>query len=205
MQRWGHLIANHGYAHKYGNSVTEGQLAPDVYRNDILAGAKWLQDNGFERGARIWAIAGGGGSVFRWDHREKNMLNDVADLVRDTFGQPYAEVRYDHPWYNRYVVPKRWTDLLAGITTLNGDLDAAKLTHNPLIVTGWHGYYVADSVTAVIDSNGALTAEWKAHIDLVASQKAAGRLVDITLDQLIGEYIKASRIGSYGGSSAYGN
>jgi hypothetical protein len=90
----------------------------------------------------------------------------------------------------------RETGCDAGITDV-------RLARRPLIVTGWHNSVASGYVT-----DGAITAALKAHIDRVAQKKAEGKLVDITLDQLVyptrTEESGSSPSGVFGGSGVFG-
>jgi hypothetical protein len=204
MQSWGHLIANHGYTHKYPYSGGT-HSSPDAYRADVQSGAVWLYTNGFTRGSRIWAIAGGDSEIHAWTYKDSGCFRNLALLTRGTLGEVFMEPTTTNPRFDRYVACQFFGSTVASVATANALLTDAKLLYKPLIVTGWHGYYTETTGDAVIDSGGALTAEWKAHIDLVAAQKAAGKLTDITLDQLVGDVAEgtSSSGGIFGGSGIY--
>jgi peptidoglycan/xylan/chitin deacetylase (PgdA/CDA1 family) len=72
----GHLIANHGWAHKFWKRET---CDFEEIKNDIVRASEWLCSNGFEEGARYWAIAGG---TSQWQSDGIVLLNDVVDQIR---------------------------------------------------------------------------------------------------------------------------
>ena len=79
MQRSGHMIGNHGWS-KYEGDINSGVVyinnrtltADDFLNNYIRPAAWWMQDNGFEQGARIYATHQG------------NMTPEQADLLLQT-------------------------------------------------------------------------------------------------------------------------
>jgi hypothetical protein len=80
LQRAGHLIANHSYAHSY--FVADALSLPERVA-EISDGAVWLRANGFADGAATFAVPGGTSqwSTDDWD----NILGVYCDSIRLTF------------------------------------------------------------------------------------------------------------------------
>jgi peptidoglycan/xylan/chitin deacetylase (PgdA/CDA1 family) len=89
LREKGHLIANHGWEHKFWKRGTCGF---EEIKNDIVRASEWLCSNGFEGGSRYWAIAGG---TSQWQPDGIMLLNNVVDQIRLSLGNDEIKERAD--------------------------------------------------------------------------------------------------------------
>lgn len=164
MQDAGHLIANHTHTHKNWGSVSTLEMV-----QDITNATRWLCDNGFIRGSRIFALPYGSGS---WKDDEKQaILGRHVDQVRLTDYGPLTE--------NNKIVHNADASL---IDTQDGDDPpkmttrvATAITDKATIATYFHDFGAAPMTQA----------NFETHIDSIAADRDAGDLDIITMVDLL--------------------
>jgi len=157
IQAMGHLIGNHSWSHRYWHT---GDLSEAEKRDEVFRAADWMIRNGFNRGAFIFALPGGG---YQYDRREDEWLQDTVDLLRlgDSWGFGQPTDHGIHPFLN--VIPM----------IINDSVDTTCLATNAVgldTCTLWHSGTQAGIET---------------FIDAVAQARDDGELRTATLDELL--------------------
>jgi peptidoglycan/xylan/chitin deacetylase (PgdA/CDA1 family) len=172
MQSQGHLIANHSWAHEY--LLTDGPGSSDMTTGEaidaIIKATDWLNDNGFVKGSRVWAVPGGSLSSFTWAN-DWTGLKPYCDLIRHTsgLGLPPSFIDYGN------LFTADFDDPSGSETFLNQNY----LDNGSLVIVGFH------SVNANVVSGGELTQAFKDFIDLLASKVESGEAQVRTIDEIL--------------------
>lgn len=173
MKAMGHLIANHSWSHLY---LVTDSLSPGEAAEEIRKGAEWLEDNGFENGAQIYAVPGGSASLRDWPEHPGKLMQ-CCDLMRLT--TPPANIaEYAHMWGTGNVL---YTCCFDDNTLADGFLSSRYTDNGALICTGYHASLTDNSV---VDGEGVLLDAFKTHINNVAAAQAAGSLRNYTAEKL---------------------
>ena len=181
MQRAGHLIANHAFAHTSWQTWrldgNERQLLDDMIRNYW-----WMVENGFGLGARMFASPGGG---LPPDYDTK-ILGRYCDQFR------YAEGSGNADFYGSEVAI--WDEFSEIKCAYNSEQTGLQPSIDALVGTAAKFYLDGDRNILInlfhqIDGTAASPSlvEFKAHIDIVAAHQAAGRLRCVTMTELMQE------------------
>ena len=166
----GHLIANHSMTHLYpvqGDGIgtpfylagTQKQMIEEIDQN-----ADFLIRNGMTRGALMFAYPGGYGN-WREDMTGLNVIAAHAYQARSAASQGQQTL-----WN-----PQRpATSIFDSATGADTALTNA-LTEKTLCISGFHG------------PSGYALADWITHVDNVATQRDAGTIDVLTMDELLGK------------------
>jgi peptidoglycan/xylan/chitin deacetylase (PgdA/CDA1 family) len=174
MQAWGHLIANHTSAHTYYPT----SLAPATAISELRTASNWLRDNGFSRGARIYALPGGTNNIMNWSENPSTIQGEY-DLIRASASTIILQEPVFIPNVGK-VVYTSWFDNTSSPNTTIGN--SSILGYSPFFCLGYHtGTTGSFSVT---DSQGAITSGFTTLVNTIVTQKNAGLLKDITMDEL---------------------
>ena len=167
MQQQGHLIGNHSWTHEF---LLVDDMSTGEAIESIIKATDWLNDNGFTKGARIWAVPGGTSQTFGWANDWKS-LKPYCDLLRHTGASatPRSFIDYGDLFTSRFDDP-------AGSENF---LDQAYLDNGSLVILGFH------SNDAAVTSGGELTQAFKDFIDLLASKVASGEAEVKTMDEIV--------------------
>lgn len=175
IESMGHLIANHSWDHTNIAVSDTGFSAAAELINEAY---RWMLDNGFETGARIWAIPGGSLEYYNWTRGREDLLAYV-DICRVTTppsgGLSTAVTTYDG---SIVVETAKFTDTDAAIDDADVKFHANYRLGGGIFVEGCHASS-ADVVTG-----GAVTANYKAHLDTLAALVVSGEIDNLTFDEL---------------------
>lgn len=171
MQKAGHLIANHGWSHKY---FVSDSLTDAAYAMEITKATEWLCANGFSEGSRIYALPGGSlqwpyaayGSFFGryFDHLRLTGLHTYyRDIGSGISTWPSAGTVYCEQFDG---LPDPNAALIKAVSRAGGGYGLG-------MISGWHG-------TSTF-------ADYKGHVDAVAAAVAAGTIKVVTMNSFLVE------------------
>lgn len=191
----GHLIFNHSYDHEYLNT---DDLGFTEAVESINKATEWLIDNGFERGARIWATPGGSSEYYGWDKEAKDLVA-YCDMIRTT-ASSNAIATYDG---STVLETSNFIDTFADIVESEAWFNANAREAGCVFSEGCHTWAV--DTTPVVVSGGELTTEYKNHIDWLANLVNTGEVLNPTLDDIVydEESIPFSGRGRFTGSGRF--
>jgi peptidoglycan/xylan/chitin deacetylase (PgdA/CDA1 family) len=155
LQAMGHLIANHSYAHLEWST---GPMTLAARVADILDGSKWLEDNGFARGARHFALPGG---TANWDATGMSVMGTYCDTLRITGNH-----------CNDYQ-PPTWGEILCTQAFDNATTAGTVLTNG-----------ITYGVDTIVGFHSGTESGIRTFIDAVAAAQDAGTVEAVTVDQL---------------------